>query len=209
MESSSLKEPYPPKENSLLSTALFFRSKRNLFLRFPGQYTVQKIEGFLSNANKGVNVALSSLFNPYAKSNKPMNKKGNATPNLTPEAVSDAPVVTPNTLPPSTANGTSIQAIPNTHNAVVSPDIDHDRCSQGINQPNETPTRTQSPNTPTKTANTNQPNNSIVPSTNVNGGAMETATAVRNGNITTRFSQIEIRLCMHPSETETGDINQL
>jgi hypothetical protein len=162
----------------------------------PDKFSIQKILDFILNSTKGGNQQpIPKLTNPYAKT-------PNGTYTTSPSRLLD--------------NGNAALSQPNQHIrfnssiAARTTATTEQAITNQTNQPNAIVTGTiQRFPIPT---NTNQPTiNNNTTNDNVNGGTPEPEPEdeIQNENIDTRFSRIELRLCMHPIENENGDVHQL
>ncbi len=158
----------------------------------PDKYSTQKILGFISNSKK-VNHTIKQLRNPYAKQSQSNN-------NTSDNDITPASQLTHNDI-----------GLGNSHVSIRTSTITEQATANQTNQPDATATTTQRQDIPANTNNTTQPNltNTI---TTVIGGTpdeLEIDEEMQNETIATKFSRIELRLCMHPNENENGDVNQL
>ncbi len=169
------------------------------------KFSTQKILGFISNSNKG-NHPVTNLNNPYAKTPK-KNNNPHSTPTTANAATTPSqPVHNGNELrrPPNTnirAIATTAPTTGTLGQATVNPTTQTDADGTGSHQRRPIPTN------PHNTNQTNQNNTT----TTVNGGILEPEPIeeIQHENIATRFSRIELRLCMQPNDNENGDVNQL
>ena len=163
------------------------------------KFSTQKILGFISNSTQGKQ-PIKKLNNPYAKTNNPRTTLTSAN-----VATPTSQLVHTGLRTPSSDIRTS--ATPETATATYAP-----ANVNQTNQPNADGTGTnRRPHIPTNTHNTNQTNPTNTTTTNVIGGTPEPEPVVeiQNNNTVTKFSRIELRLCMHPNADENGDVYQL
>jgi hypothetical protein len=165
-------------------------------------FSIQKIQGFVQNANNKGTALAPKLVNPYVKKST----------QIQPNGLFNLP--TGNIITP--VRQIQQSSAPNAHTASSTNinDINRQTANNSLTAPSQTEITTAgSSQTPSITNNTNQ-NNTFNPKTVRNGGSSGHGGSPAGGaqidnHTTTKFSRIELRLCMSPNENDNGDIDQL